>query len=395
MKKLVLFLVMILLVGSLGFGVIEGEAEGAMSCVDNTYCSVDYICEENVCVRVSAPVEEQPEQPEEAPVEEVQPEEQQPTATSLWCNDATKCKNLDVVWKTIASGLNIGNKNSVWDGDGWKLFSKMYAISGGSGSGTGKEEVGLERSNDDATAETTTSETEEFALGDYEGVSEVGVDVTEEIKNVDEGNTCEKIRQEIANVAIEEWNNWNNGELEECNELAIPFLKNYRTAVGIGLENTRDKCAIFPWSAAFISYVIKGEENNQELTFPYSSGHFDYFTKIRDGSANQYNFKTLQKSDVDKINVGDIVCRCRSSSCDDPNRVDYDKEVYQNGDMAHCAIVVAMSTDGTKFRLIGGNEAKYPNWNRGITVKRTQYTKNDFLNSNRFFGFISPKICHT
>ena len=115
---------------------------------------------------------------------------------------------------------------------------------------------------------------------------------------------------------------------------------------GTGIPNVDGRNHDQPWSAAFISYVMKqaGAGNR----FFYSAQHSQYISRsIRDflqrREAAGYWGRRLNEV---KPQVGDIVCWARQSG------VDYDHQ-HDGNYMGHCDLVVAVA-DG-QVDVIGGN----------------------------------------
>ncbi|XHX78704.1 MAG: DUF2272 domain-containing protein [Stenomitos frigidus ULC029] len=151
-------------------------------------------------------------------------------------------------------------------------------------------------------------------------------------------------QQKVAEIARKEWEFFGRGKKKENQEGFWQRVGIYwREAVGAKLDGRNSN----PWSAAFISWVMKkaGAGNR----FKYSARHSVY---IRDAIAQRKNnqpsaaFKGYRLHEV-APQVGDLVCASRG---DDAGKVDYDTtRDYQ----AHCDVVVA--TRSGAIDVIGGN----------------------------------------
>ncbi|MGI3449924.1 DUF2272 domain-containing protein [Citrobacter arsenatis] len=116
----------------------------------------------------------------------------------------------------------------------------------------------------------------------------------------------------------------------------------------IGRDDLDGRDHDWPWSAAFISWVMR--QAGAEDRFSYSASHATYISKsIRD--RNQGNAKALYwgyRLNERKPQVGDLVCWDR-----DPDKVvDYDHQHLGNYS-SHTDLVVSVGTD--QIEVIGGN----------------------------------------
>ena len=148
-----------------------------------------------------------------------------------------------------------------------------------------------------------------------------------------------------AAIAIEELNRWNQGATKESSPNMRATLEDYwRTGVG-WLPNQPNWWSSVPWSAAFISWVMKkaGAGN----AFKYSAGHSYYTKAAKDNRfANNDNpFKAYRISEV-APQVGDIVCKSRAGS-----GATYDS--IQPGMATHCDIVTEVQRG--HLTTVGGN----------------------------------------
>ncbi len=154
------------------------------------------------------------------------------------------------------------------------------------------------------------------------------------------------LRNNIARLAVQEWQRWGKGNIKESNPDIRSVLEDYwRTGVG-RVPNRSRWWSTTPWSAAFISWVVRkaGAGN----TFKYSSGHTTYVGKAKlNRLANNNNpFKAYRISEV-APRVGDLVCVERSGS-----GVTYDN-VDKGFRASHCDIVTQVRSGS--LTKIGGN----------------------------------------
>ena len=155
-----------------------------------------------------------------------------------------------------------------------------------------------------------------------------------------------ELRNNIALTAAQEWQRWGKGAIKECDAGIRSVLEDYwRTGVG-SVPNVSSYCSSVPWSAAFISWVMR--KAGASSAFKYSGRHTDYVGAAKQNRvSNSSNpFKAYHISEVSP-RVGDLVCLQRNSS-----GVSYDN-VDQGPRDSHCDIVVAVESG--QIETIGGN----------------------------------------
>lgn len=159
----------------------------------------------------------------------------------------------------------------------------------------------------------------------------------------------------LTKIVEDEYEKWERGKLNEKSKKAVPILRKYWNNVNIKPTDSeiQDKAwqNKWPWSAAFISWVITRVDAN----FPKTTAHRVY-TKAamdnRNGKKNGWHLFSLKKEKV-YAQVGDILVKPRSGS-------------YTN---SHGDIV--WKVEGNNAYLAGGN--------LGNTMKTTSSVK---LNSD-------------
>jgi hypothetical protein len=103
----------------------------------------------------------------------------------------------------------------------------------------------------------------------------------------------------------------------------------------------------YPWSAAFVSYIMK--ESGAKNQFKYSTSHSTYIidaVKNRDNANASFRGYPI---DWIKPTVGDLICAPRSVD----KNLRYSQIVAQKSFKSHCDIVVAKN--GNQLEVIGGN----------------------------------------
>lgn len=153
------------------------------------------------------------------------------------------------------------------------------------------------------------------------------------------------LRGRIVQVALQELQRWGDGKGKESDPAFRPVVETYwRTGVGY-LPNEPNWWSSVPWSAAFISYVMR--QAGAGSTFRYSGGHSYYTVAARNNRlANNSNpFKAYRLSEV-APQPGDLVCKARAGS-----GATYDN--LREGMSTHCDVVVAVQTG--RLLTVGGN----------------------------------------
>ncbi len=157
-------------------------------------------------------------------------------------------------------------------------------------------------------------------------------------------------RQRIMRLANQELARWGNGTIKETDWRLRKTLQDY-WKTGVGMSYSEDQLGdsafqnAHPWSAAFISWVMKtaGAGN----AFKFSASHAVYTRAAKDNRfANNNNpFKAYRITEL-APQVGDLICKNRAG-----RGATYDN--IRPGMKTHCDIV----TDARPSRLvtIGGN----------------------------------------
>jgi hypothetical protein len=162
--------------------------------------------------------------------------------------------------------------------------------------------------------------------------------------------------QTIAAVARAQFRRWRPGgaaPLTETSAAASPILREYyRTGVGITVTDAQMRSAAYqaahPWSAVFISYVMRTAGAGP--SFAYSPAHQTYVRAARRNRLDGVTSNPFWAYRADEIvpRVGDLVCASRSSSGATYDNIG-DKQVRPT----HCDVVTEVRPG--RIRVIGGN----------------------------------------
>ena len=178
------------------------------------------------------------------------------------------------------------------------------------------------------------------------------------------------LRSKLVATALQEWNKWGQGSVNEASSSIQPTLRDYWiTGTGSDYGYTNN----FYWSAAFISWVVKKAGGG--TNFKYSGTHttYTYAAKQNRLQNNSNPFKAYRISEK-KPEPGDIIVQNRGSSSFTYDNVQSD----QPG--THGDIVVQVNSGS--IYVIGGNLSN--------SVSRSTYylDSNGYLNSPAHFAII-------
>jgi peptidoglycan hydrolase-like protein with peptidoglycan-binding domain len=156
--------------------------------------------------------------------------------------------------------------------------------------------------------------------------------------------------QQAVQIARGEFARWKNGKMQETDPQAVPILQGYwKTGPGINYSTAQLASKTFqashPWSAAFISWVMR--KAGAAKDFRYSASHSNYIVAAKNNRlANNSNpFKAYRISEA-APEVGDLVCKSRAGS-----GATYD--TIRSGMTTHCDIVTDVKPGS--IAVIGGN----------------------------------------
>lgn len=153
------------------------------------------------------------------------------------------------------------------------------------------------------------------------------------------------LRGNVVRVAKQEWQRWQQGTIKEKDPGIRNVLADYWQTGAGWRPNDPDWWSKHPWSAAFISWVMRkaGAGN----AFNYSAAHAAYTKAAKDNrlARNSNPFKAYRVSEVTP-QPGDLVCKSRAGS-----GATYDN--IRPGMATHCDIVTEVQPG--KLLTIGGN----------------------------------------
>ncbi|HEV8544244.1 MAG TPA: DUF2272 domain-containing protein [Verrucomicrobiae bacterium] len=160
------------------------------------------------------------------------------------------------------------------------------------------------------------------------------------------------LRTQVVAMAEREYGEWHNPDLTETMPAGRTLVSKYwrggvrRTVSDGDLASTTWQDAN-PWSAAFISYVMREAGAGSE--FPYASAHAAYIRAAIDNRLNQVRsifqgFRLVERA----LELGDIIARSREHS-----GATYD--TVRRGMLTHCDIVTELEPASGVVRAIGGN----------------------------------------
>ena len=155
-----------------------------------------------------------------------------------------------------------------------------------------------------------------------------------------------------------EYNKWNTSSASlidtNCTDTTMTsLLDGYWKAAKSSLQAQGGCGAKAPWSAAFISYIMK---NSGVIEFPYATSHNVYIKKARDNknTGGSYSWYGYDATTPDaKVGIGDLLCYTRDASIN----VGWNDIDPAKGTATHCDCVVAIdTTTNVPFaKVIGGN----------------------------------------
>lgn len=117
------------------------------------------------------------------------------------------------------------------------------------------------------------------------------------------------LRERIVEIAESEWLAWRKGSIKENEAAAGPLLKRYWDAVDPNTYHRPEE----PWSAAFVSYVIK-KAGPPQGAFTYSSNHTVYIMAAKKANREAGKFQAFPIAQA-VLEPGDIVCHGRDKLC--------------------------------------------------------------------------------
>lgn len=172
-------------------------------------------------------------------------------------------------------------------------------------------------------------------------------------------------QERLIAAAIAEWLKFDRGGGKEYDEPYFRHIGEYWRAIGLKLDGrNRDQ----PWSAAFISYVVRRAGGYDG--FLYAPSHSIYVNaainhKINGAPHPFWGFRITEHAPA----PGDMVCRWRET------QITYDKAQNSKYFKSHCDIVVAV--EGNQVITIGGNVAD------SVSITRYPIDANGYLTGEK------------
>ncbi len=153
------------------------------------------------------------------------------------------------------------------------------------------------------------------------------------------------VRTAAVVLATQEWNRWNKGALKETDPKMRAVLTDYwLTGTGSKRHETNWWSAV-PWSAAFISWVMKKAGAGTDFKYAASHSVYTAAAKANRLAGNTNMFKAFRITEV-APRIGDLVCKARAGS-----GATYDN--IRAGMKTHCDIVTSVTPN--QLTTIGGN----------------------------------------
>jgi hypothetical protein len=147
--------------------------------------------------------------------------------------------------------------------------------------------------------------------------------------------------------AIAEWLRFDKGIRLEHQSPQFRYVGEMWRAIGMNLDG---KDRDVPWSAAFISWIVRNAGANY-ANFNFAAAHARYIHQsIRAKLENNvtvpfWGFKLNEH----KVQLGDLICQWREEP------ITYDQAKNRNAYFSHCDVVVEI--DGSGIRALGGNNS--------------------------------------
>ena len=151
-------------------------------------------------------------------------------------------------------------------------------------------------------------------------------------------------KKKLVDLANQEFNKWNPKgiKIKEGAKDTLQTLRNYYEE-GSGVKNSDSYYISTPWSATFISYLMK--KSGAENDFKYNLSHSEYIQEaVQNRKANNSKkFKAYLPNEVN-VNVGDLVCYPRQSGVSYNSTGNY---------ASHCDLIIAVKDNNAVG--VGGN----------------------------------------
>jgi hypothetical protein len=178
-------------------------------------------------------------------------------------------------------------------------------------------------------------------------------------------------REALLAAARKQWLRFDRGRGDESVDPYFRFVGEMWQAIGLNLDG---KDSDQPWSAAFISYVVRqaGHAHPRYNGFKFAPAHGRYVhdairARIDGRAAPFHGFRRAER----KPQLGDIVCKPRAGS-----GVTFESAATTGEFKSHSDIVVAIDSPNFKILTIGGNVGD------SVTITEYPLGAGDFLSAN-------------
>jgi hypothetical protein len=179
-------------------------------------------------------------------------------------------------------------------------------------------------------------------------------------------NSLSNFKKKVVKNAIHEWVLWGRqlsqgGSSLQTGSKECSFV--YQERVGEywkkGTDKNYDGCSDVPWSAAFISFIMK--KSGAGNTFPYTAAHTNYIREFINNREQGKAFEAYRLTEK-PLEIGDLICYSRQDD------VNYDST---HSYLSHCDIVVKLNRSTAE--AIGGNVSD------GVTKRIVEVDKDGYL----------------
>jgi len=154
-------------------------------------------------------------------------------------------------------------------------------------------------------------------------------------------------REALMAAAIAEWFRFNKGQGEEHKAPYFRYVGEMWQAINMNLDG---KDRDVPWSAAFISWVVR-KGGAPYFGFRFAAAHARYISqainaRLENAPAPFWGFRPNEHP----VQLGDLICQWRV------NPVTYDYAKSHDAYFSHCDVVVEIN--GSGVRALGGNNSQ-------------------------------------
>ena len=225
----------------------------------------------------------------------------------------------------------------------------------------------------------------------------------------------------VARVEESHWTSPTSVKLLESAASQRPFLVKYwmatgqnaATAANSALQSAND-AADFPWSAAFICFVMRAAGVVAADGFDFGSKHMSYIVgalRNRERSAQNRRFWLVDSVEIQREAIpepGDLLCFNRPNNGVMTNHSysslrsrfwgnNGQNQAVQPSGSSHCALIVGTAQQGNQrvLETIGGNETNSVRLQRNVVIDQNGGIPNPLQHNNPgpIFGMIKMMGC--